>query len=261
MRKFAKIGSFSKVAKWACFNDVGKVIYHGTVKLHGTNAGIRREGMRLVAQSRNREITPDDDNMGFAAWVAKNEIELLCEFNRCGMHADGSTLYGEWIGPGINRGCAVNQLEFRRFVVFASRDPHGDYTQDWSDLNPSGDIGLDTVRRAPCWRMTVDFKSADSRAAFAAAADDETLRVEKQCPFGALFGIDGLGEGIVWTPATPKYMGVEELFIKTKGAKHRVANRRAAAVSDPEALASAREFVEFAVTPARLDQGIEVLRE
>nr|WP_285666907.1 RNA ligase family protein [Actinorhabdospora filicis] len=69
------------------------------------------EHLYLVgAQSRNRVITPDADNYGFAAWVHAN-AQALADVLGPGRH------HGEWYGHGINRGYEMPQ-GVRRFALF-----------------------------------------------------------------------------------------------------------------------------------------------
>lgn len=63
----------------------------------------------LYAQSRKRFITPEQDNFGFAKWVADNAIELA-ELGQ-GRH------YGEWWGQGIQRGYGLDEKRFSLFNV------------------------------------------------------------------------------------------------------------------------------------------------
>lgn len=78
-----------------------------TEKIDGTNAGIQIVDGELYAQSRNRMITPDDDNYGFARWVHEHRDELrdLGE----GAH------YGEWWGQGIQRRYGLTEKRFSLF--------------------------------------------------------------------------------------------------------------------------------------------------
>ena len=80
-----------------------------TEKIDGTNAAIiiTDEG-EVGAQSRNRIITPDADNFGFATWVAEHEDSLL-QLLGPGTH------YGEFWGKGIQRGYGLQE---RRFSLF-----------------------------------------------------------------------------------------------------------------------------------------------
>lgn len=80
-----------------------------TEKIDGTNAQvwISDDGMTVAAGSRNRWITPDDDNFGFARWVADNaeQLKLLGP----GHH------YGEWWGAGIQRRYGLSEKRFSLF--------------------------------------------------------------------------------------------------------------------------------------------------
>lgn len=79
-----------------------------TEKLDGTNAQILvTEDGSVLAGSRNRWLTPDNDNFGFARWVMEHEDELRGLGH--GHH------FGEWWGCGIQRGYHLNE---RRFSLF-----------------------------------------------------------------------------------------------------------------------------------------------
>ena len=85
-----------------------------TEKMDGTNACIIIEQDQVVGvQSRNRMITPEDDNMGFAGWVDRNKEELAKLGH--GYH------YGEWAGPGIQRN--PHQLDEKTFFLFNTFRP------------------------------------------------------------------------------------------------------------------------------------------
>ncbi len=63
----------------------------------------------LCAGSRNRWITPEDDNYGFASWVYHNAVELVKLGE--GRH------FGEWWGKGIQRGYDQPVKRFSLFNV------------------------------------------------------------------------------------------------------------------------------------------------
>lgn len=68
-----------------------------TEKIDGSNGSVlvpEDDGPLLVG-SRNRWITPQDDNFGFASWVRKHEDAFRALGP--GHH------YGEWWGSGVNR--------------------------------------------------------------------------------------------------------------------------------------------------------------
>src|SRR5262249_48952948 len=100
-----------------------------TEKIDGTNAAIGFQeveesvdnaccylighGLPLTAvyaQSRNRIITPEQDNHGFARWVHDNAFALF-EVLGLGLH------FGEWWGSGIQRGYGLPKGE-KRFSLF-----------------------------------------------------------------------------------------------------------------------------------------------
>lgn len=79
-----------------------------TEKLDGTNAQVHiTEDGDLFAGSRNRWITPEDDNYGFARWVESNKEELL--------HLGPGSHFGEWWGNGIQRGYGLAEKRFSLF--------------------------------------------------------------------------------------------------------------------------------------------------
>lgn len=89
-----------------------------TEKIDGTNACIviGEDGLDIRYQSRNRFITPIDDNYGFAKWCENNREELL--------KLGPGRHFGEWWGQGIQRGYGLKE---KRFSLFN--------TTRWSDDN------------------------------------------------------------------------------------------------------------------------------
>lgn len=87
-----------------------------TEKIDGTNAQVlvTDEG-KVLAGSRSRFITPEDDNFGFAAWVRDHEKELLALGP--GRH------FGEWWGSGIQRGYGLKEKRFSLFNVSRWESP------------------------------------------------------------------------------------------------------------------------------------------
>lgn len=82
-----------------------------TEKIDGTNAQIfvSEDGKHLLTGSRNRWITPENDNYGFARWVGLHHDELLTLGP--GHH------FGEWWGAGIQRRYGVPDKIFSLFNV------------------------------------------------------------------------------------------------------------------------------------------------
>ena len=88
-------------------------------KIDGTNAQVFvGEDGAVLAGSRSRWITPEDDNFGFARWVADHADELR-ELGP-GRH------FGEWWGAGIQRRYGLTE---KRFSLFNSAR--------WADARPA----------------------------------------------------------------------------------------------------------------------------
>jgi hypothetical protein len=98
-------GEFRRWSKTArLFRDI--VI---SEKIDGTNAGIHiSETGEVAAQSRNKIITPESDNYGFARWVHGN-AESLAYILGPGLH------FGEWWGQGIQRRYDMGEKRFSLF--------------------------------------------------------------------------------------------------------------------------------------------------
>lgn len=80
-----------------------------TEKIDGTNAQIViTEDGQLMAGSRARFITPDDDNHGFARWAHEHRDELVAGLG-IGTH------FGEWWGQGIQRKYGLAEKRFSLF--------------------------------------------------------------------------------------------------------------------------------------------------
>lgn len=113
-----------------------------TEKIDGTNGAIiiTEEGT-VHAQSRNRLITPEDDNFGFARWAAVN-ADLLAGILGPGRH------YGEWWGYGINRGYDCKPGE-RYFSLFN--------TSKWAPIGEAPIDELPALRVVPVlWTGPLD---------------------------------------------------------------------------------------------------------
>ncbi len=99
-----------------------------TEKMDGTKSCIIIKDDAIVGvQSRNRFITPEDDNFGFAMWVDVNTKELLKLGE--GYH------YGEWAGEGIQKN--PHNIIGRKLFLFN--------TFRWNSENPNRPNCCDVV--------------------------------------------------------------------------------------------------------------------
>lgn len=288
--KFPKIGQFRQVvrevrakAQFRGLDESGVPImdrdaqmptveYVGTVKMHGTNASVRLtvEG-QVFAQSRNQVLTEDiKDNHGWRAYslgfvgeqfwkenlgLIKNELNSEEEI----------VVYGEYIGKGIAKNAAVCQILDHSFVVFAVRCGSGEGTV-WLDdsfisrfHNPEYRIYNSTMFER--YSLTIDFGNLDSTRE---KLQELTESVEKCCPVGKYFGIEGVGEGIVWRPVYSSEFHKGRYWFKTKGQKHKDSGKKGKKNKvdiSPEKLKCIDDFVSYCLTDVRLEKGIAYLVE
>ncbi len=285
MIKFSHIGQLHNVvqtmlARRSFGVETGVVAFRGTVKLHGSNASVVCLPEGLQPQSRNRTLELGTDNLGFAGFVLDPsraaairtlEGELRAAIGITELGADRPlVLFGEWIGPGVQKRVGICDLPARQWVLFAVATlDEGAEHKRWFPLPEFGERyaeqGIYSVADAPSWTVSLDFGDRAALELGADAIEELTNRVDGRCPWAARFGIEGVGEGIVWTPQGAHF-GDSDLLFKSKGKQHQITRRdpgskRKAAALDPEQLANVEVFVIFAVTEARLEQGFEVLAE
>lgn len=278
MIKFSHIGQLHNVVRVvadrrAAGAEIERIEFIGRVKLHGSNAAVVCEPGRLQPQSRNRELSLADDNLGFAAFAegsavreAVREIEAEIR-DRAKLAADRRlALFGEWVGPGVQGHVALSKLPARQWVLFAAATlDEGAEHKRYFEIDKLGErfasASIYSITDAPEWRIELDFGQRVALELAANHIDELTHAVETRCPWAARFGIEGIGEGLVWQPLG-QHFGDSELFFKSKGELHQVVRKAKPKTSvDPELLAGAEAFVDYAVTEARLAQGLDVLAE
>jgi hypothetical protein len=248
------------------------VSFRGTVKIHGANAGavLANDG-HILLQSRNRIVTLDDDNHGFAKWMYESDrfdaLRKICSHVTASLSAAQSlVVYGEWCGPGIQNGVAVNKLQHRQWVLFAAKifqDGEVKHVLNIADFKPEISVDIHNVTSSKLWDIVIDFNDDIDIGTKAQLIEEWTAEVDKVCPWAVQWGIEGTGEGIVWTPQTTHNIHDSQLVFKTKGETHKVVDKRPSNKSplDPIVLKSVGLFVEYALTEARLLQAIEWLKE
>lgn len=236
------------------------VRYRAKVKLHGSNCAVQVHPGGLVAQSRTAILTPTSDYKGFAAWVH--------------MHAawfsslqPGLVVFGEWCGPGVEKGMAISEVADKVFAVFAIRD--GDRViHDPDELRARLPVaGAPANLHVLPWEddhVVVDYGSRAALDEVARALNERIAAVEREDPWvKRTFGISGLGEGLVLYPlevdgaaASADPESLARLMFKAKGEKHRTAGTKTAVQVDTSVVGSVAEFVALMVTEARMQQGV-----
>ena len=238
-----------------------KLTFRGTVKLHGTNAAVcfnPEDGFWV--QSRQNIITPEHDNAGFAFFAQSNKSIFLEMFDTIAAYEqiDRSktiSIYGEWAGKGIQKGVGISEIDKSFFIFGVKVSDLNDETfkSYWisSEGLSSPDARIYNVNDFQKFSIEVDFNMPQlSQNEFAKITEE----VEKECPISKALGVDnGVGEGVVWKV---DYKGSHYMF-KVKGEKHSVTKVKKLANVDVEKLNSIQDFVEYAVTKNRFEQGVD----
>ncbi len=188
----------------------------GTVKLHGTNAGIVYDVPSLQIesyQSRERELTLTSDNAGFmltmlepARQAELNDMfeHIIDQNNHWSREVNVEevskiVLFGEWCGGNIQKGVGISGLP-KMFVIFGIKvvmtDPEDNF---WLDLAyfetlEAREQNIYNVLTFGSWTVDVDFNYPQLMQQ---KLIDLTIAVEEECPAGKFFGNSGVGEGIV----------------------------------------------------------------
>ena len=242
--------------------------FHGTTKIHGSNGAVCVTNENVVyAQSRSNVITIDKDNAGFAQFVEMNKSTFIEIRNNLMLMLmpEKIVFYGEWCGKGIQKNVAVSQLD-RMFVIFGIKcvyvNEEEEFTQWISNekYKPSShDHMIFNIEDFDTWNVDIDFSQPELVQNHLI---DLTNMVEKCCPVGKHFGIESIGEGIVWNVVNkPDWLRSSDLRFKVKGEKHQISKVRTLAAIDVEKITQMKELVSTLATENRMEQGISVLTE
>lgn len=237
------------VVKTAAHFGVGTLAYRAKVKLHGSNCAVQITPAGPVPQSRNQLLTVEQDHKGFAAWTAARAAYWATI-------APGLVVFGEWCGPGVEKGTALSKTPAKMFCVFAIREGER-MIYEPAELEARLPARPADIHVLP-WEgeaFTIDFASREALEHTAKELNARVAEIERCDPWvKRTFGVDGVGEGLVLypTPFDPQYM------FKAKGDAHRTAGKKAVQV-DATIAASVDDFVELVVTEPRLRQGLEAV--
>jgi hypothetical protein len=243
-----------------------KVMLEGTVKINGANCSVvlDKEG-NCYPQSREIVLTEEDTCYGFYHWfqehkeVLRERLDKYLRGTRDGVKA--VVVYGEWCGEEIAGKVAVRQLS-KRWVVFDVRHIDETYENggtgfldcDLSELLHLPEIDMYDIKTFGTYHIEVDVGNA---VMIQNQLVEYTQKVEEECPVGKYFGVNGTGEGLVWSIM----YGGKKLRMKVKGAKHSSTKVKVLAPVDMQKVNSVNEFIEYAFTDNRMEQGINWMRQ
>lgn len=267
MKEFTSIESFThlvrKAKSYATYLNIPvqalpPMEYRGTVKLDGTNASVSvAVNGNILAHSRTQTLTPENRNMGWYTFaieevqpiVWQELAKLILLENGITEQTETVTIYGEWCGKGIQKGTALVQCP-KHFVMFGAA--HGDVMLESLRTMEVPNVMIYNVNRLPAFTLTIDFAKLDD---ISEKLNELTKAVEDCCPWAkAVWGVEGVGEGIVWVPVGKA--SETSWYFKTKGSKHAVRNNpnKNVAPVDVEKVNSIRECVNIILTENRMEQ-------
>lgn len=268
---WTEIVSFANIKKFVTaypenLNGNSVVTYRGKVKLHGSNCAVQiHEDGTLVCQSRTSILTPEDDYAGFAKWVKQNEAAWKDNHENA---RASMIVYGEWVGPGVQKGVAVSEIPKKCFAVFAARPldgnnlPLGDFLYTEPHILEEIVAGIPDTYVLPWYKdeVQVDWTAEmDETYAPIQLINRWVDMIEENDPWVEdTFKVKGTGEGLVFYPVSNEHLGVanfNNLVFKAKGEKHRVVKAKAAVQVSADVAANVDQFVAMVLTEARLEQG------
>ena len=204
--------------------DLPTVEFHGTEKIHGTNAAVCYNNIDgLWVQSRNNVIKIGEDNCGCAQAVANNEAEWLVLINHIlikhniDLDAFTLTIYYEWAGGNIQGdNCAVSGSDKKAFIFAYARVSDDEGHLDWVDTKgiSNDDCGIHNITDYPSYHITVNFNELERAQEL---LDSITFKmIEPKSPVGTHFNLDNVGEGAYYIAK----VGTELIRFKHKGDAH-----------------------------------------
>lgn len=254
------------------------VTAHGTVKIHGQNAGIHcvrtmtgefEDIWVFEYQSRTRKLSEENTLNGFVKFCESRDKELCYMANAihewCG--SEDFIIFGEWAGEGNQSGCGVHSLPkfFYTFDVWCCEDKRyinfGDKTPVILS-DPSASIY--NTDEFQTYTVAIDLNDP-------VEAENEinrlTLEVENTCPvareLSERLGIElknTIGEGIVWKVFEDKRRFNRVVF-KTKGLKHQKKPKiKMKATMDPIVEKELKDFIARVVNEERCEMLLDRLK-
>ena len=212
--------------------------YTGKVKLHGTNACISIIDGVVSFQKRSAILEGKADNAGFKAHFRGKENQLKELYKHLGNEV---YIFGEWCGYSVQKNVACSQVEkfFCIFSVFAGGKYH-----DIEDVSIP-ELRIFNINSGKTYEVEIDMGNPELSEDYINNATNET---EKECSFTKnVFGISGIGEGVVW------YNDNIPCF-KTKGLLHKISGKESRIKVEIPMFQESVDFVNSVVTTARVEQ-------
>lgn len=256
--------------------------YRAKVKIHGSNGGVQlsptgSNEKTIIAQSRSKIVTVDDDNMGFAKWVLERGdifLQIRKNADELGI-TERITIFGEFCGKNIQKDTSISSIEKNIFAIFAIQIGGREFAKLETDpekikhiiLGQESSFTLRQIQESGVFILPwlgesykLNFNDSTALSKQADVINQTVDAVEENDPWvSETFGINGVGEGIVMYPIINGQTLIDRydysnLVFKAKGEKHKVVKTKKAVQLDPEVVNNVNEFCDLMVTENRLEQ-------
>lgn len=250
--------------------------FHGTVKLHGMSAAVCYNPKTKEFWGQSKECVLEGGHTGFYDFMCTNKDMFLALFEEISERQEVIDivknienqyvlcLYMEWAGKSVQQSVAISELPKSCYifgVVLTELNVYNSKTEQFENKryylsNRTSQIPerrIYNLEEFETYDITIDFNDLKSAKSI---MEELVSNVEKECPVAKSLGISGgckTGEGIVWVG----YWNEDRYCFKTKGEEHKVSKTTEKVPDSPEKLNSINEFVEYALTENRFNQGIE----
>jgi hypothetical protein len=235
----------------------------GTVKIHGSNISILYTNTpdSYQIRSRNRILSAESDLYDCFKILDRIHLRELAE--QVGRIYESTwtelIIVGEWAGNKIQKGVGVCLLDKFLTIFNICID------KNWQDIRKFRhvalrDQGVFNICDFPTYSITIDLTSLEDIDRAEKQMESWVDAIDKKCPVAAYFGVDGPGEGLVFT----NYGLCPSCRLsnfKVKGPSHQIVRKGKLDVLPSDVVQAIHAFVEYVITEARLDQGISYLEE
>jgi hypothetical protein len=243
-----------------------EINFYGTIKLHGTNAGIGFNNEKgLWCQSRSNIITSHNDNADFAKFVETNKdyfldlFKLIKKSYSIDTDSNSIIIFGEWCGYRIQNKVAICNME-RFFAIFDIKivnniKKEDNYYQNskFPEIKSDYDRRVFNIHEFKTYNIKLNLSDLESvQQTLIKYIED----IESQCPFAEQFDKKGPGEGIVFV----NYISPSKRFIfKVKGSEHKASREKNKVEVRTELFSSYDNFISRVVTENRFVQALDYI--
>lgn len=192
--------------------DYPTIEFNVTHKIGGCNMSIGNDGFDegefkdFFYQSREMLLN-NTDLCGFKDYFSKWKLSLANLFERIHyqyrtLSYDEIIIYGEWCGQGIPEKASISQTEGKKWIIFAIKI-NGEYVDNFVELQDN-EIGIYNVLQFENFKYSINFSQfeegcwKDKSKGIPKELQDLVNSKTINCPVSKSFGVEGLGEGLVF---------------------------------------------------------------